>query len=63
MGRVKDLLMDIEDKTWFLLSKNPKATVEELTSMIQETFKMDASWIVQHVWDQHKERGNTYYDG
>jgi hypothetical protein len=63
MGRMKDLMMSIEDEIWFLLSKNPKATVEELNASVYEKYKVEASWIVQHVWNQHKETGNMYYDG
>ncbi len=66
MALIKEWLMMMEENVWFLLSKEPTLSLEQLKQKMIDTYDKPirgSEWIIEHVWNQHKEMENMYYDG
>ena len=62
MGRVKEIIMDIENEAWWQLAKNPNLNIDDLSKLVRRKLDLNAEWIIMDVWRTHKEKGNIYYE-
>lgn len=63
MGKVKELYMDIQEKTWEVLEAHPTETFGNLVAQVASLTNQDAEFItpiVEEVWEEYKNFG---FDG